>query len=153
MPGRTAYPLKAVQLARSRIRPAMSAGDSPSVSVQQNEIGLIRSHLLRERPYELDGPLDPRLQLVVVLDAFRIDSDPIPHRLAGDVERPDVRLQQRRFPLVEAEAGDEPVLPDPDECVAVEEEADAAEHLLRFDVSAAGQGVPNSGGEGFIKGH
>src|SRR5262249_35356245 len=103
--------------------------------------------------HELHRPLDPRPQLVVVLDAFRLDRHPIPHRPAGDVEPPDVRLPQRRFPLVGAEAGDEPVLPDPGECVAMEEEADAAEHLLLLDILAPGQCVTDADGEGFIEGH
>src|SRR3954471_13003544 len=85
------------------------------------------SSLLRERPHESYRPLDPRLQLVVVLDALRLDRHPIPHRPAGDVELPDVWLQQRRLPLVGAEAGDEPVLPDPGQGVAVEHEADTPE--------------------------
>src|SRR4051794_27473388 len=90
MPGKKAYPVKSVQLARSRMRPAISAGESASVSVQENVIGLIRSHLLRERPHEPRRPLNPIRQLVVVLDALRLDRHPIPHRPTGDVERPDV---------------------------------------------------------------
>src|SRR6185295_1671730 len=82
-----------------------------------------------------------------------LDRHPISHRPAGDVKRPDVLLPQRRFPLVRAEAGDEPVLPDPGHCVAVEEAADAAEHLLLLDILLAGQGVTDAGGEGFVKGH
>src|SRR5438270_635769 len=84
--------------------------------------------LRRQRLHEPQRQVDPTYQLVLVLDPLRPDRHPFSHRLAGDVERPDVRLLQRRFPLVGAEAGDEPVLPDPDECVAVDEEADAAEH-------------------------
>src|SRR5688500_9017515 len=84
MPGSTAYPSNAVQLAGSRIRPAMSAGDSPSVSVQENLIGPIRSHLLRQRPHEFHRTPGPSLQLVIILDAFRLDQHPIPHRPAGD---------------------------------------------------------------------
>src|SRR5436190_10628366 len=93
MPGSTAYPLKSVQLARSRMRPAMSAGSSPSVSVQENPIGLIRLHLLRKCPHELQCPLDPAGQQAIPLDALRLDQHPALHRPAGDVERPNVRLQ------------------------------------------------------------
>jgi len=64
-----------------------------------------------------------------------------------------VRLTQRRFYLVGAEACEEGVLPDADEQVAVEEKADAAEHLLLLDALLASQGVPDAGGEGFIEGH
>src|SRR6478672_714508 len=106
-----------------------------------------------QRPHELRRPPDPHIQLIVVLYAFRLDRHPISHRPAGDVERPDVRLPLRRLPLVGAEAGDEPVLPGPDQGVAVEEEADAPEHLLLLDTLRPGQGVPDAGGKSFIKGH
>src|SRR5262249_40253138 len=42
-------------------------------------------------PHELHGPLNPVLQLLVVLDASRLDRHPIPHRPAGDIERPNVQ--------------------------------------------------------------
>src|ERR1043166_6039145 len=103
--------------------------------------------------HELHGPLYPDLQLLVVLDALRLDSHPFPHWPAGDVERPNVRLTQRRFPLVGANTGDEPVLPNPNQRISVDEKADAAEHLFLFDVLLAGQDITNSGGEGFINGH
>jgi hypothetical protein len=55
--------------------------------------------------------------------------------------------------IVGAEAGDEPVLPDSGQCVAFEEEADAAEHLLLLDVLTPGQPVPDALGQGFVEGH
>src|SRR5262249_2051834 len=100
----------------------------------------------RRRLHELQRQADPAGQLAITLDPLRLDRHPIPHRPASDVEWPDVRLQQRRFPLVGAEAGDEPVLPDPGQYVAVDEEADAAEHLLLLDATPAGQGVTDAGG-------
>ena len=78
---------------------------------------------------------------------------PALHRLAGDVERPDVRLVQRFFAIVGAEPGNERALPYADEYVAVQEEAAAAEHLLLFDALLAVQGVPDANGEEFIEGH
>src|SRR3954451_3642178 len=59
--------------------------------------------LRRQRPDELHRPLNPAAQLLVVLDAFRPDQHPIPHRPAGDVELLDVRLLQRLFALLLAE--------------------------------------------------
>src|SRR5262249_9676917 len=64
------------------------------------------------------------------LDAFPLDQHPALHRPAGDVELVDVRLLQRLIALVRAEPHDEGIPPDADEHVAVEQEADAAEHLL-----------------------
>lgn len=46
-----------------------------------------------------------------------------------------MRLPQRRFSFVGAEAGDESILPDPGQCIAVEGEANAAEQFrssIRF---------------------
>src|SRR5690348_10403782 len=94
--------------------------------------------LHRQRLHELQRPVDPDGQLVVVHDAIRLNRHPIPHRPAGDVKRPDVRLPKRRLALIRAEAGDEPVLPDPGQGVAVEQEADAAEHLLLLDALLPG---------------
>src|SRR5262245_47402048 len=96
--------------------------------------------------HELHRSLNPALQLVVVLDALRLDHHPIPHRPAGDVERSDVRLPQRHFPLVRANADDQAVLPDPRQGIAVEEEAHAAEHLLLLDVLLAGQSLADAVG-------
>src|SRR5262249_26284438 len=48
---------------------------------------------------------------------------------------------------------DQRVLPDADQHVTVQQEADAAEHLLLFDVLAPGQPLPNALSQGFIKGH
>src|SRR5262249_49381035 len=69
------------------------------------------------------------------------------------VELPDVGLQERLLALVGAEPGDQRVLPDADEDVAVKEEADAAEHLFLFNAFLAGEGFPDAGSEGFIEGH
>src|ERR1700730_7666167 len=91
-----------------------------------------------QRPHKLHRPLDPALQLVIFPDALRLDHDPSLHRLASDVEFLDVRLQQRILVTVRADTGNQRVLPDADEHVAVEKEADAAEHLFLFDVLLAG---------------
>lgn len=40
-----------------------------------------------------------------------------------------------------------------DEHVAIEEEADAANHLLLFDILAPGQLLPDATGQGFAEGH
>ena len=67
----------------------------------------------------------PGAQLLVVLDAYQLDQHPSLHRSARDVEFSDVRLQQCQVALVGAEPDDERVLPDADQQVAVEQEADA----------------------------
>src|SRR5947208_2522315 len=99
--------------------------------------------LRRQCLHELQRQVDPAGQLVVALDPLRLDRRPIPHRPAGDVERPDVRLSQRCFPLVGAEAGDEPVLADSDECVAVDEEAAAAGRRRSSTASLRRQDAPS----------
>src|SRR5262249_57818153 len=48
---------------------------------------------------------------------------------------------------------DEGVLPDSDEQVPVEEEADTAEHFLLLDVLAPSQLLPDAFGESFIESH
>src|SRR5437660_1640302 len=55
------------------------------------------------------------------------------------VELFDVRLLQCLLALFGTEPDDQRILPDADEQVAVQEEADAAEHLLLFDVLAPSQ--------------
>jgi hypothetical protein len=45
------------------------------------------------------------------------------------------------------------VLPNADEYVAVEQETDAAEHLLFFDATLPGKGVKDTGSEGFVESH
>lgn len=77
----------------------------------------------RQRPHKLRRSLDSSVQLVVVHDALRLDRHPIYHRLAGDVEHPDMRLPQRCLGLVGTDAGDESVLPDADKHVAVNKDA------------------------------
>src|ERR1043166_5878218 len=107
-------PFVSSPVARKRYTSPTTAIVRPSPNLRI--VAFIRPSLLslrRQLPHEPHGPLNPALQLVVVLDALRLDHHPIPHRPAGDVERPDVRLPQRHFPLVRAEAGDQAVLPDP----------------------------------------
>jgi hypothetical protein len=55
--------------------------------------------------------------------------------------------------LVGAEPDDERILPDADEYVAVQEEADPAEHLLFLDAIRAGQRLPNALGKGLVVCH
>jgi hypothetical protein len=43
------------------------------------------------------------------------------------------------------------VLPGPHEQAAVQRETDSTEHLLRADVLAPGQQVPDALGQGFVK--
>jgi hypothetical protein len=45
------------------------------------------------------------------------------------------------------------VLPDVDEQVAVEQEADPAEYLPVLDALLAGRGTTDASGEGFAEGH
>src|SRR5262245_12521066 len=116
-------------------------------------IRLVSSLFCGQCLHELRCPLDPAAQLLVALDTFRPDQHPALHGPTSDVELLDMRLQQGQVALVGAEPGDERILPDADEHVAVEQEADAAEHLLLLDPFSAGQGVPGSGSEGFIEGH
>src|SRR5262249_35868293 len=116
-------------------------------------IGLVYSLFCGQCLHELRRPLDPAAQLVAALDALRLDQPPALHRSAGDVELVDVRLLQRLIALVRAEPHDEGIPPDADEHVAVDQAADAADHLLLLDALLAGQGVPDAGGEGFIEGH
>jgi hypothetical protein len=67
--------------------------------------------------------------VAVLLHTSRLDQHPALHRLAGDVECSDVRFLQCVLALIGTEANDHRVLPHADEHVAVEQEADAAEHL------------------------
>src|SRR5262245_18637401 len=88
-------------------------------------------HLLRRQlSDESHSSLDPATQLVVILDAFRLDQHPALHRPAGDVELLDVRFLQSLVALLRAQPHDEAVLPNADEHVAAGQEADAGEHLL-----------------------
>ena len=63
-----------------------------------------------------------------------------------------MRLEQGQVALVGAEPGDERILLDADEHVAVEHEADVAEHLLLLDALAPGQVLPDACGKRFIEG-
>jgi hypothetical protein len=65
-------------------------------------------------------------------------SHPAFHRPTGDVELADVRLKQRRLALVGAELHAHRGFPDVDQHVAVEEEAQRAEHLLLLDALLTG---------------
>src|SRR5262249_52901961 len=75
------------------------------------------------------------------------------HGPTSDVELLDMRLQQGQVALAGAEPGDERILPDADEHVAVEQEADAAEHLLLLDPFSAGQSFADALGPFFAEGH
>src|SRR5262249_2476318 len=98
-------------------------------------------------------PLKPALQLVV-LDTFQADHDPPLHRApALDLELADVGLLQRLVALLRAEPDEERVLPDPDEEIAVQQEADAAEHLLLLDALAPGESLTDALGQFFAEGH
>src|SRR5262249_51559216 len=107
----------------------------------------------RQRSHERFRPLNPVAQLVVTLDACRGDQHPALHRLAGDVELPDVRLLQRLSTLVRAEPDDQRILPDAHKHVAAQQEAGAAEQPLRPDVLAPGQPLPDALGKSFAEGH
>src|SRR6185312_8784913 len=107
----------------------------------------------RQLLHELHCSFNPVDQVVVILEAFRLHHYPAFHWPAGDVELSDVRLLKCVIVVVGAETDDQRVLPDADEHVAVEKEADAAEHLLLFDTLLATQGVTNAGGERFVERH
>src|SRR5262249_8244865 len=110
--------------------------------------------LLRwQRPDELHGPLNPAAQLVVVLDAFRGDQHPALHRPPGDVELADVRFLERLVAFLRAEADDERILPDADQQVAVQQEADPAEHLLLLAALTPGESLTDALGKFFVEGH
>src|SRR5215813_10288228 len=110
--------------------------------------------LRRQLADKLHRPLHPALQLVVALDTFQADHDPALHRApARDLELADVGLLQRLVALLRAEPDEQRVLPDADEQVPVEQEADPAEHPLLLDVLAPGQQMPDAPGQGFVKGH
>ena len=74
-------------------------------------------------PDELDRPLNPLRQLVIFLDALRLDQHPIPHRPAGEVKFPDVRLQSAFVTIFRVEPDNLRVFPDADKRVAVNEDA------------------------------
>jgi hypothetical protein len=102
---------------------------------------------------ELHRPLNPDAHLLIVIDVFRLDQHPAFHRPARDVELLDVRFPSApRLPLPDR-AARRRVLPDAHEQVAVEQKANAPEHLLLFHILAAGQPLPDALGEGFIEGH
>src|SRR5947209_6471994 len=97
-------------------------------------VGSIRLSLLslrRQLADELHRPLKPVLQLVVVLDTFQADHDPALHRApARDGELADMGLLQCLVALLRAESDEQRVLPDADEEIASQQEADTTEHLL-----------------------
>ena len=65
----------------------------------------------------------------------------------------DVRFQECGVVVVGAEPHDQRILSDADEHVAVEQEADSAEHPLFFDVPSAGKFFANAVGQFFIESH
>jgi hypothetical protein len=111
----------------------------------------IEASLHRQLPDEFHRPLNPVVQLVFH-DAFRLDQYPVLHRPASNVERFDVRLPHCIFAFIETEPGDQRVFPDTYEVVPVQEEGDAAEHLLFFDVFPSCQSVTDALSKGFIEG-
>ena len=125
------------------------ADDLANLHLPEGGMRLLPWQLLDELP----RPLNPAGQRVIALDAFRRDQNPALHRPAGDVELLDVRLLQRLVAPVRAEPHDERVLPHVHQKVAVEQEADAAEHLLLFDVLAPAQPLPDAPSQCFVEGH
>src|SRR6516165_9855988 len=101
-------------------------------------------------PNEFQRALNPLVQLFIVYDALGLYQHPALHRLASDVEFLDVRFEHRMFVLVRTNAGDERVLPNPDEHVAVEKKADPAEHLLALDILVTGEVLADTSGESLI---
>ena len=80
--------------------------------------------------HKLQRQLDPTLQVSIGCDSFGNDDHPAFHGPTGQVHRADVRLSQSRVTHVRTEPRDEAVNPDGDQHVPVQQEADAAEHLL-----------------------
>jgi hypothetical protein len=76
--------------------------------------------LCRQCPDKLHRPLDPVGQLLVGLDARRLDRYLALQRSAGDVELPDARLLQGVLVSVRVEADEQPLLPDAHAHVAVQ---------------------------------
>jgi hypothetical protein len=84
--------------------PAELARSGPSHGLNRSiHLG---TSLARHLPDEFHRTLNPPLQLAVVLDAFGCDQHPILHRLAGNLERLDVRFQQRFLALLVAKPDD-----------------------------------------------
>src|SRR5262249_47922878 len=126
---RAYLPLVSSPVARKRYTSPTRATVRPCWGVRIiGFIGLVSSLFCGQRPDELHRPLIPGAHLLTILDAFRPDQHPIPHRPAGDVDLLDVRLLQRLFTPLLAEPHHQRVLPDADEQVAVQQEADPAEH-------------------------
>src|SRR5262249_49612188 len=95
--------------------------------------------LCRQLANKLHCSADPVLQLLSALNSPRLDQHPAFHRPSGDVEFLDKWLLQRIVVVVGVEPDDQEVLPDANEHVAIEQEADAAKHLLLGDALLAGQ--------------
>src|SRR6516164_9550783 len=151
---RAYLPLVSSPVARKRYTSPTRATVRPCWGVQIiGFIGLVSSLFCGQCLHELRCPLDPALQLLVGIDAFRGDQHPALHRPPRDVEIADVRFLERLLALLRAEPHDEGVLPDPHEHVAVQQEADAAEHLLRLDPFSAGQSLADAPGQFFAEGH
>src|SRR6516164_4944009 len=151
---RAYLPLVSSPVARKRYTSPTRATVRPCWGVRViGFIGLVSSLFCGQCLHELRCPLDPVAQLVVALDAFPLDQHPALHRPAGDVELLDVRFLERLLALLWAEPDDERVLPDADEQVAVEQEADPAEHLLLLDALEPGQSLTDALGKCFAEGH
>src|SRR5262245_31661567 len=122
---------------RRRGRNAASPGNPRGVDS-------LRPSLCGQLADELHRPLDPAAQLAIIREPLRGDQHPALHCLAGDVKRFDVRFSPRLLTLLRPEAGDQGVLPDAHAHVAVEEEAEATEHLPLRDALPPGQGCANA---------
>src|SRR5262249_39180502 len=77
------------------------------------------SSLLWQRLYERRRPPAPVRQLVVVLEAIRLDHDPTFHWFAGDIELPDIWFGKYIIEFVVTKTNDHRVLPNTDQHVSI----------------------------------
>lgn len=103
------------------------------------------------RHHELDGLVDPFLQLAIAIDPIRLDDHPPLHRPAGEIHLPDMGLRERRLRTVSPETHQQRVFEDANEKLPVQEEAKPAEHLLLDDAPLASQGIAGTGSQGFAE--
>src|SRR6185369_669347 len=94
--------------------------------------------LLRQRAHVLQAALDPRFECPLRLEALRVHVGVALHRLLREQHRAHVLHLHHPVVVVAAEADQQPALAgNTHQHVAVEQEAEAAEHLLLGDAALA----------------
>jgi hypothetical protein len=97
-----------------------------------------------ERPDELCCLFDPTTQLMIAVDAIWIYHHPALHRSSCDIEFGDVLFLQGAFICVLADSNNQRVFPDANQQVAVQQETNAAEHLLFRDATLTREEMANA---------